>query len=242
MPTIHLIDGEKGGVGKSFVAKTMIQYALDRGLAHTVVETDRSNPDVANIYGDNCKRAILSENERQAHKSDRIFELALSKPLIVSLPSQVHKSLASWIEKNKLLEFAPGCGVNFLKWFVSNGEYDSTKLFAKSLNYYEDRLPHILVKNFGLCDEWEQIDDDELLQELIRKYQVKVIDFPKLGYNERYLINKEQLTFGEAKTSSKLTILAKQRVANFLNSAYAAFDSSGVWSEFKNIGELREPA
>ncbi len=30
MATIHLIDGEKGGVGKSFVARTMIQYCLDR--------------------------------------------------------------------------------------------------------------------------------------------------------------------------------------------------------------------
>ncbi|MDJ0597163.1 MAG: mobilization protein [Pleurocapsa sp. MO_226.B13] len=242
MPTIHLIDGEKGGVGKSFVAKTMIQYALDRGLAHIAVETDRSNPDVANIYGDSCKRAVLSENEKQAHKSDRIFELALSKPLIVSLPSQVHKPLRSWIEKNKLLEIAPNYGVGFQKWFVCNGEFDSTKLFVKSLQYYEDRLPHILVRNFGLCDEWGQVDDDRLLQELIKKYEVKVIDFPKLGYYERYLINKEQLTFGDAKTSDKLTILAKQRVVNFLNSAYTAFDSSGVWQESDAIGDLRESA
>lgn len=242
MPTIHLIDGEKGGVGKSFVAKTMIQYALDRGLAHTAVEADRSNPDVANIYGDNCKRAILSENEKQAHKSDRIFELALSSPLIVSLPSQVHKSLRVWIEKNKLLEVAPKYGVKFQKWFVCNGEFDSTKLFVTSLQYYEDKLPHILIRNFGLCDEWGQVDDDKPLQKLIKKYQVKVIDFPKLGYNERYLINKEQLTFGDAKTSDKLTILAKQRVVNFLNSAYTAFDSSGVWQESNPRGELREPA
>lgn len=242
MPTIHLIDGEKGGVGKSFVAKAMIQYALDRGLVHTAVETDRSNPDVANIYGDNCKRAVLSENERQAHKSDRIFELALSNPLIVSLPSQVHKSLKSWIEKNKLLEVAPNYGVKFQKWFVCNGEFDSTKLFIKSLQYYENRLPHILVRNFGLCDEWGQVDDDKLLQKLIEEYKVKVIDFPKLGYNERYLINQEQLTFGDAKKSDKLTILAKQRVVNFLNSAYTAFDSSGVWQESDNIGDLRDSA
>jgi len=32
MPTIHLIDGEKGGVGKSLVARTMIQYCLDNNM------------------------------------------------------------------------------------------------------------------------------------------------------------------------------------------------------------------
>ena len=242
MPTIHLIDGEKGGVGKSFVAKTMIQYAIDKGLSYTAVETDRSNPDVANIYGDICKRAVLSENEKQAHKADRIFELALSKPLIVSLPSQVHKPLRNWIEKNKLLEISSEYGVKFQKWFVSNGEFDSIRLFVKSLNYYGDKVPHILVKNWGLCDEWEQIEDDPLVQEAIKNQNVKIIDFPKLGHNERYLINKEQLTFGNARESEKLTILGKQRVVNFLNSAYAAFDSTGAWQEFDDRGELRESA
>ena len=39
MPTIHFIDGEKGGVGKSFVARTMIQYGLDKNLPLAAVET-----------------------------------------------------------------------------------------------------------------------------------------------------------------------------------------------------------
>lgn len=240
MPTIHLIDGEKGGVGKSTVAKVMIQYAIDRELEFTAVETDRSNPDVANIYGEIVKRAILSENEKQAHKADRIFELALSKPLIVSLPSQVHKPLRTWIENNELLEIGENYNVRFQKWFVSNGEFDSIKLFTKSVNYYGEKIPHILVRNFGLCDEWGQIDDDVEVQESIKNYNVKVIDFPKLGHNERYLINKGQLSFGDARESKDLTILGKQRVINFLNSAYAAFDSTGAWQD--NQGELRESA
>lgn len=49
MATIHFVDGEKGGVGKSFVAKTMIQYRLERQLPFVAVETDRSNPDVAGV-------------------------------------------------------------------------------------------------------------------------------------------------------------------------------------------------
>ncbi len=40
MATIHLIDGEQRGVGKSFVARTMIQYCLDKNLLSITVETD----------------------------------------------------------------------------------------------------------------------------------------------------------------------------------------------------------
>ena len=47
MATIHWGDGEKGGVGKSLVVRTLIQYHLDRNKPFVAVETDRSNPDVA---------------------------------------------------------------------------------------------------------------------------------------------------------------------------------------------------
>ena len=106
MPTIHLIDGEKGGVGKSFVTRAMIQYGLDRNLPFVAVETDRSNPDVAAVYKDLCKFAIFSEDEKQADAADRIFEYAIERPVIVSLPSQVHRAMKAWIERNQLLKLS----------------------------------------------------------------------------------------------------------------------------------------
>ena len=105
MSVIHLIDGEKGGVGKSFIARTMIQYGLDRNLSFVAVESDRSNPDVSRVYQDICKFAVFSEDEKQADKADRIFEYAIEKPVIVSLPSQVERAVQSWIDRNELLKF-----------------------------------------------------------------------------------------------------------------------------------------
>jgi hypothetical protein len=231
MTTIHLVDGEKGGVGKSFITRTMIQYALDSELPFTAVETDRSNPDVNRIYPDVCTFAVFSESEKQASKADRIFEMALEKSVIVSLPSQVNRAVTTWISENQLLELGSEHGVSFCKWFVSNGEYDSIRLFQSSLDYYKGQMTHILVKNLGLCDEWSPVENDQLLQQLIKKYKVKVIDFPKLGYQERYLINQKQLRFDDARDNRELSILGRQRVVNFLKAAYAAFDSTGTWAE-----------
>jgi CO dehydrogenase nickel-insertion accessory protein CooC1 len=104
MAVIHLIDGEKGGVGKSFVTRAMIQYGLDRSLPFVAVETDRSNPDVNRVYQKQCQFAVFSEDEKQASKADRIFEMAMEQPVIVSLPSQVNRAVTAWIENNQLLE------------------------------------------------------------------------------------------------------------------------------------------
>ena len=156
--------------------------------------------------------------------------MAIEKPVIVSLPSQVDRAVTNWIDRNELLKFGDEHGVSFCKWFVTNGEYDSLRLFQASVNHYGNQITHILVRNFGLCDEWSQVDDDESLQKLIKKYKVKVIDFPKLGHRERYLINQQQLRFDGATESKDLTILGKQRVVNFLKAAYEQFDSTGVWA------------
>lgn len=231
MPTIHLPTGEKGGVGKTFFTRTMIQYAIDRKFTFTAVETDRSNPDVAGVYKDICKYAIFSEDEKQLDKADSIFEYATEQSVIVSLPSQVHRAVSSWIDRNELFKIGEQYKVNFCNWFVCNGRFDSVKLLIASLNHYQNRMPHILVRNWGMCDDWSQVEQDQDLQKLIKKYKVKTIDFPKLEYKEAYLIDKHRLNFAEAKKHKDFTVLGKQRVVNFLDSAYSIFDSTGVWDE-----------
>ena len=186
MAIIHLIDGEKGGVGKSFVARTMIQYCLDRNLPFTAVETDRSNPDVSRVYKDICQYAVLSEDEKQADKADRIFEMAIDKPVIVSLPSQVHRSMKAWIDRNHLFQIGKECDVSFCKWFVCNGEYDVVKLFLTSLDCYQDQMTHVFVRNFGLCDDWSAIDArDEMrrLKQEIQDMYARVLDAQQHNQN-----------------------------------------------------------
>lgn len=231
MATIHFVDGEKGGVGKSLVARTMIQYCLDSSKPFVAVETDRSNPDVAGIYKGMCQYAVFTENERQADKADRVFEMAIEKPVIVNLAAQAHRPVFDWIERNQLIELGTEHRVKFCKWFVCNGGYDSVNLFVQSINSYESRMSHILVKNLGVCDEWEQLEEDESVQKLIKKYKVKSMEFPKLAYREGYIINQKRLSFAEAREYKEFSVMGRQRVANFLKAAYAAFDSVGVWDE-----------
>ncbi|AFY42842.1 mobilization protein MobD [Nostoc sp. PCC 7107] len=231
MPTIHLIDGEKGGVGKSLVTRTMIQYCLDKKIPFVPIETDRSNPDVAGVYKGMCQYAVFTEDERQADKADRIFEMAMSKPVIVNLAAQSHRAVKNWIDKNQLLELGSAEGVSFCKWFVTTGGYDSLNLFVQSINSYGDKVPHILVRNCGLCDDWEHVDSDPNMQQLVQKHNVQVVDFPKLAYKERNIIDQTRMTFSEAREYKEFGILSKQRVVHFLKLAYAAFEKVGIWYE-----------
>jgi hypothetical protein len=148
----------------------------------------------------------------------------------VNLPAQVFIPVKEWFERNELLSIAPDDGVKFFYWFVCDGGYDSLKLLGKSLEFFKSDVPHILVKNWGKCDDWEPLENDEYLQSLMAQYEVRVIDFPKfIGNADRNAIDAASLSFGEAREYERFGSISRQRVKRFLREAYEAFDAAGVF-------------
>jgi hypothetical protein len=233
MATIHFIDGEKGGVGKSLFARVMVQYCLDKQLPYVLVEADQSNPDVGVFYPENIQTAIFSESERQAYAADTIFNLALTTPVIVNLPAHVTKTVNDWIERNQILEMDAKHKVDICKWFVGNGGYDSIQLLMQSLNHFEGKIKHVFVRNFGLCDDWKHVDEREDLQELIQAQKVPIINFPKFSYRERDLLDATRINFSQAFLTAELGVLGQQRLHSFLKKAHEEISKAQVW----NVGQ-----
>lgn len=225
---IHLIDGEKGGVGKSLFARVLIQYFMDKKYPFLAVDADRSNPDVSRIYESVCREALFSEDEKKFYEADKIFEWAFDNSIIVNLPAQVYPVVTSWIEKNNLIELGKQSKITFCKWFVCTGGYDSVQLFLKSVQHFDKKIAHILVRNFGLEDDWSSVEEMEEVQNAIKKYDVKVIDFPKLYSRERNAIDARGITFELARNSQEFGVLGRQRIKSFMLSAYEAFETTGM--------------
>jgi hypothetical protein len=241
MPVIHLMDGEKGGTGKSWLARTMMQYYIDAGnasgrLANAAnipffgIESDRSNPTLARIYGDDYTRyAIFSEDAKFADEADEIFDLAMTHHLVVNLPAQVHVSLTRWIRQKGLIEYAAASGISLVKWFVSDGEKDSLGVFLQSVKEFGSEIPHVFVKNYGRCDEWGYFEAYESVQAAIQQYDVKVIDFPELAVSKRIPINAESMTFAQARQYEGFPTLGRHQIVIYLRAAYQAFESTGYF-------------
>lgn len=229
---INLSDGDKGGVGKSTIVMTMIQYYLDNNRDFIPVEADRYNPDVANRYGNlNFKFATFSEDEQVTsgvdHENpDQIIDFASERDVIVSLPAQVGIPLNKWIDT--ALMACEENGASFVRWFVTSGTYESLNLFKIALKRHGGVMPFVLVKNWGMNDDWSEIETFDGLSALINKYDVKLIDFPKLAWREANLIQKHNWRFSEARVSKELHLMQRTRIKKFLKDAYSAFESTGL--------------
>lgn len=93
MAGLHFIGGEKGGVGKSFTARLLAQYFVDKQLPFVGFDSDQSHGTFSRFYRDFTHPL----NTRSFDSLDRIVELAESAPqnnIIVDLAAQTFDNLS----------------------------------------------------------------------------------------------------------------------------------------------------
>lgn len=229
----HFINGEKGGVGKSFVCRTLIAYSCKHQLGFVPYDTDRSNADVLRIYGQmaGVRQAIFSEGVEFDRAANAIFNTALAgQRVLVNLPAQVMPALSLWLDQNEVFEMAEDGGVTFYNWFVSDGELDSLMLFEQSLDRFEGNMRHVFVANYGRSKQWDLLKENKPLMDRMRQMDVTVIRFPKfIGSDDCKLINELSLPFEAVEKHEAFDAFGRQHVKSFLKKAFAQFDESGIF-------------
>jgi CobQ/CobB/MinD/ParA nucleotide binding domain len=227
---IHFADGNKGGVGKSFLARVLYQYFLDYGIPVMGVEADVDSPDFRGIYPE-VQVSRFSEDEMAGGQANDILNWALEeqKNIVVNLPATVHKPFVIWLDQYKILEVAQEASIGLVKWFVCTGEYDSMKSLGVSLKTLGDKIPHVVVRNRKYAD-WAAFETDAETQGLIQEYACPVIDLPKLTLPIASLILRQRLSFQAAQEyqGPGFGMVQQVCVRTYLKQAYAQFEMTGL--------------
>src|SRR5689334_23364796 len=109
MASVHFIGGEKGGVGKSVVARVLAQYMIDGNIPFVGFDTDRSHGSLLRFYGDYASPVVVDNYEGL----DQIIETALLEPeknILIDLAAQTHDALVKWMDESGVLELARESG------------------------------------------------------------------------------------------------------------------------------------
>jgi hypothetical protein len=232
MVTIHLVDGEKGGTGKSWVARTMHHILSKRNVGFVGVDADMSNPTYYNIYAGEVSLIPFSLDRKSEDLADKIFQEAVdNNDVLVSLPAQVHKPLLHWMSSKDVPKIGQEKGITIKKWWISDGEDDSIHLFLSSLRECDPLVQHVFVQNQGRCDEWEYFNTHPKIQQAIRDRKIPVISFPELGQLRRIRMNADRMTFQRALTHSGFGILGHAQISRYLDLAEQALTQGGAFGE-----------
>jgi hypothetical protein len=231
MSTIHLIGGEKGGVGKSLVARILAQYLIDHAQAFQAFDADRTHGALLRFYAQYTQPALLDD----FHSFDRVVEAAAADPhktVLVDLSAQSFAPLVRWMEDSRVLETASELQLTITYWHVMDAGRDSVQLLRLLLDQFEARLPLVLVLNQV---RGEQFDILERSGQRARAQQLgaKSMALQRLADATMQKLDASNTSFWAAVNQSStasgtLGLLERQRLTVWLKRAYEQIDLVGV--------------
>ncbi|HVZ71078.1 MAG TPA: mobilization protein [Polyangia bacterium] len=156
MSKIHFVGGEKGGVGKSVVARLLVQWAIDKQLPFAAVDADASHGSLLRHYAEFTRGIDLQRPEN----ADEIISLALDQDrrVIVDLPAQGDRAIAAWIAEAGILDLARESNVDVTFWHVMDDGRDAVTTLGKLLGRYGDKGRYVIVENLGRGKEFSLLD------------------------------------------------------------------------------------
>jgi len=230
LANIHLIGGEKGGVGKSLVSRVLAQYLIDHSLPFLGFDSDRSHGALLRFYSGYASPVLIDSYE----SLDAIVEAAVEIPerrILVDLAAQTQQPLTRWMDESQLLEVAPELGLNIRYWHVMDSGRDSVDLLKRLIDQHGARLNYVLVLN-QLRGEDFRIFDSSGERERALALNAQVITIKRLNEAAMTKIDAHSASFWAAKSGDKdltgLGLLERQRVKGWLKHTYDEIDRLNV--------------
>ena len=226
MSQIHFIGGEKGGVGKSLLARVLAQHFIDRGLPFIGFDTDRSHGALLRYYADYAAPMPLDGHD----SLDRVVEAAAEDParrVLVDLAAQTQAALVRWLDEAGVAAVAGELGVAINYWHVMDAGRDSVDLLARWLEGPGAALPLVLVLNEVRGENFALLESSGLLARA-QAQGARTLRLRKLPDTLLQKIDGAGTSFWAAGQGSVLGLLDRQRLKLWLQRTGAELDALGV--------------
>lgn len=226
MSIVHLVGGEKGGVGKSVVARVLAQYFLEKEMPFVGVDADASHGALLRYYA-SFTRGVDLESFASA---DQIMDRALGadRRVLVDLPAQSARQLKRWMEATDVANLAREMGVDLVFWHVTDGGFDSVNELQRVIDAFGGTAKYVVVRNFGRSPDFSQLEESQALAAL-RALGGKVMDLPQLDSAVMYKIDRFGSSFWAAVNATEgpfaLSHTERRRAFRWLEQSYASLAS-----------------
>lgn len=225
MSHIHFVGGEKGGVGKSVVARLLCQYFVDRTEPLAALDADPSHATLSRSYGEYTQPVDLEVFA----SADEIVNRALGaeRSVVVDLPAQSGRALQRWIESADVVRFAREAAIRMTLWHVTDGSFDSVRDLDRTIAEWGDAFGYVAVRNHGRSRDFSLFDESDARRRL-EGLGGRIIDLPELDATAMGRVDRAGASFWAAANNAAgdlaLAPLQRQRARLWLDRCYRAFD------------------
>jgi hypothetical protein len=221
MTAIHFIGGEKGGVGKSVVARVLAQFCIDKSIPFAAFDADNSNGALRRFYDGYCGVVDFTSFD----SADTIFTQASDgsvRNVLVDLPAQSDRLLDRWMDGAGIVDLAAESGIPLVFWHVMDDGKDAVRLLGDLLARHGERVSYCIVKNLGRGEDFSLFESSPAKLEAER-LKATILALPELHGPAMQKIDQMDASFWAAVNGAGadgLSRLDRQRVRVWLFRIY----------------------
>lgn len=178
--SIYLVGGSKGGVGKSMVSMSLIDYLHDRGEAILLIESDTSNPDVWKAYKDSTASELLNLDD--ADGWIQLVNICDNTPeSIIVINSAARNNLGVSAYGETLNSTLTELKRKLITLWVINRQRDSLGLLREYMDTIPNTLIHVLRNGYFGEEKKFELYNGSKIRSAIEHRGGKSLLFPDLA-------------------------------------------------------------
>lgn len=221
MNSINWIGGSKGGVGKSAVSMTLLDYWMERRYTPLLIETDTANPDVAKSYRDTVRTEMvdLDGTDGWIRLVDLCAEYSQG-PVVINSAARTDVAANGVMLDEAILEL----GRDLIAFWVINTQRDSIELLKEFRQGVQAARIHV-VRNlyFGPVHKFDDYEKSAVKKE-IEASGGMTFNFPALADRVAKELYSERIPISRA--ASELTLGNRIELNRWRRYAHGMFHSS----------------
>ncbi len=195
-PRLILTHGEKGGVGKTTVARVVADFLNSRKTSFRAFDAEGSTGQLLRFHGKETAHVDVADAASISPVLDYVMDGAGRRIALVDLGARSGEDLKNWLYRGGALEEAGAGNLGITVVYVLGGAVDSVGNLKECFKELGKDVSYVIIKNFGVASKFEIYDQSNVRKELLA-IGAKEVSLPALDGSVYQSVDRSSLPFSQ---------------------------------------------
>jgi hypothetical protein len=225
-PRLILTHGEKGGVGKTTVARVIADFLNSRDNTFRAFDAEGSMGQLLRFHPDVTAPVDVESAASIAPVLDYVMEGAGKRLGLVDLGARSGEDVKGWLYRGGALEEAESARLGITVVYVLGGAVDSVGHLKECFAALGRDVNYVVVKNYGVAGKFDVYDNSHVRKDLLA-IGAREINFPALDGSVYQSVDRASISFtafAEGQTGN-FGFTERRYCRTWLRECFAALES-----------------
>lgn len=195
-PRLVLTHGEKGGVGKTTLARVLADFYKTKDVPFKAFDAEGEAGQLLRFHGDDTSAVDVTKAAKIAPVLDFLMDGAGKRLALVDLGARTGADLKGWLYRGGALEEADGGALGITIVYVLGGAVDSVGHLKECYSEIGKAANYVVVRNLGVASKFEVYDGSNVREELLNN-GAREITIPPLDSAVYQSVDKASVSFDD---------------------------------------------